>query len=616
MVSNHTLAVNDFNELASGHGSAQVMAKLADAQFSKRLLCLRLLMNTVQDVATQDESGFCSAYDLLAKVQEKDSNAVSRVLMYPSVGVWSLSCLRALRSGGRTDSFTARPDYLGAIAAAAAIRAGLEFEITVPVRAGSIMLPTLGKVQFDDRRDDNLAVLRGGDGRIEASVGRRTIVIETSADGRSDGGGWSQLHHLAAKTAGHSLGVFLDDLDPYRIDFGLPISSRLPPGEVDAWRRKLDQAWAMLVHHHLTYATAMEVGLVSLVPLESQTSSKGMSATSSEAFGACALSAPADEQTLALTLVHEFQHAKLGSLHDLVALHDATSDILYYSPWREDPRPLHGILHGAYAHLAVTEFWRAQCRHAPMDRFSQFGFARSREQTLEALTTVQQSGKLTEIGVCFVQGMRAQLDRYGDDVVPDEPAWAAKVAIADHQVGWRIRNLLPDRALVDRLATAWLAGGTAEPSKTQFAIVGPRCTVQDNAQVALGYRRLTGPATLKSDLDAEPNTASSLDDDAALVEERLAATAKAYGGVIMADPDRLDAWVGLTLTQRRVAPSALPGRPELAYAVYLRIRAISDIIPEPLGVANWLFNGTEARDASADRGCSSAHSCGGSMSNS
>src|SRR4051794_32475119 len=36
------------------------------------------------------------------------------------------------------------------------------------------------------------------------------------------------------------------------------------------------------------------------------------------------------------------------------------SGALGCSRWRDDPRPPFGILHGAYAYLAVTRFWRTE----------------------------------------------------------------------------------------------------------------------------------------------------------------------------------------------------------------------------------------------------------------
>lgn len=66
---------------------------------------------------------------------------------------------------------------------------------------------------------------------------------------------------------------------------------------------------------------------------------------------------------LADTFIHELHHNRLFFLEeDGPFLEprdgvDPLDDRLYYSPWRDDPRPLHGILHAAYVYVPVTEFW-------------------------------------------------------------------------------------------------------------------------------------------------------------------------------------------------------------------------------------------------------------------
>ena len=42
--------------------------------------------------------------------------------------------------------------------------------------------------------------------------------------------------------------------------------------------------------------------------------------------------------TLALLLMHEFQHVKLGAVLDLYDLFDPDDKRLYHAPWRKDPR--------------------------------------------------------------------------------------------------------------------------------------------------------------------------------------------------------------------------------------------------------------------------------------
>ena len=71
------------------------------------------------------------------------------------------------------------------------------------------------------------------------------------------------------------------------------------------------------------------------------------------------MSEPPDPETCACTLTHELQHVKLCAVLDIVRLTVPDDGRRrYYAPWRDDPRPVAGLLQGAYALVGVTEFWR------------------------------------------------------------------------------------------------------------------------------------------------------------------------------------------------------------------------------------------------------------------
>jgi uncharacterized protein len=113
---------------------------------------------------------------------------------------------------------------------------------------------------------------------------------------------------------------------------------------------------------------------------------------------------------LALLLMHEFQHVKLGAVLDLYDLFDPGDKRLYHAPWRMDPRPLEGLMQGTYAHLAVSEFWRVR---AGLGEYDQAEAAERhdhlREQAAAAIETLAGSGSLTPLGRYFVSKMRVSL---------------------------------------------------------------------------------------------------------------------------------------------------------------------------------------------------------------
>jgi HEXXH motif-containing protein len=582
VIATHSVLSADLEALATGRGGPEVIRRLATAQASKRMLRLRAIVDAARSLPPDRAATLHRGYDLLATAQEQDPVTTAKVLMYPSVGAWSALCLQQLRrnewSAGESGELLF---HLAAVAASAGASTGMDFQIEIPTRSGAIFLPTLGQAQFDAEDWMPAAVVRGGSGGAHVVAGRQAIAIPS--DVSSDQHGWRGLRRLRSTENGQTLELVLDDLDPFRACYGFPLDGRLSADAVDGWRQRLDGAWSILVRYHPWYASGIQAGLTSLIPLRTGPGGKGISTTSSDAFGACALSFPADAQTLAVTLVHEFQHAKLGALHDLVPLHTAMPDIRYYSPWRDDPRPLHGLLQGAYAYLGVTDLWRTQRSVGAASAFGDFEFVRWREQTLHAVGVIERSGLLTPVGSVLAAGMRTQLEQWNAVPVADMPRAAAEIAMTDHRVSWRLRNLRPDPADTDRLAAVWLASAAAGHIRSRATVRPSDRALSYSHRTELIGLMLRDPARFRR----ESGYAESSAADIALVRGDLATAARRYGDLLADDPDRTDAWAGLALTEGSTQ-SILSRLPELACAVYRRIREISATAPDPVGFAAWL----------------------------
>ena len=115
---------------------------------------------------------------------------------------------------------------------------------------------------------------------------------------------------------------------------------------------------------------------------------------------------------------------------------------MFYAPWRDDPRPVEALLQGAYAHLGVTDYWRAR-RHraegsdavAAAERF-----ARWRALTAEAIETLAGSGALTDRGYQVVARMRATVEPWLGEPVDDAAAEAARRWAEDRRGDWERRR--------------------------------------------------------------------------------------------------------------------------------------------------------------------------------
>ena len=75
--------------------------------------------------------------------------------------------------------------------------------------------------------------------------------------------------------------------------------------------------------------------------------------------GAFIISYIAHPYLIAESMVHEFHHNRLFAIESAVPLVEDTGaeTALYYSPFRPDPRPIRGLLHGLYVFAAVWRFW-------------------------------------------------------------------------------------------------------------------------------------------------------------------------------------------------------------------------------------------------------------------
>jgi uncharacterized protein len=386
----HTMPADGLDALAAGYGGPAEIERLAGSQ----LTITRALIASIPRQA--------SAWDLLSRADEQAPDQVDAVLAHPYVRAWAVACVR-----GEAD-----PDRLAAVAAAAAARARLDAELAVPVLDGWVPLPTLGCWEVD-RTGSTTIRIRQGKVMIDGEIGYRPVPTLETGD----------------------VTVALEDTDPYRDCHEWPAAPPLDEDEILAWRERFDEAWRLIERDHPAYAPGLAAGLSTIVPLRPAAPGGDVSSTARHAFGAVAIALPADPATLALLLIHEYQHVKLGAVLDLFDLYDSDDTDLYYAPWRDDPRPLEGLLQGTYAHIAVADFWRARRLADPGDEAAA-AFARWRWQTAEAIDTLAASGSLTPLGERFAAGMRATVRPWLDEPVPDAARSAAERSARRHREAW------------------------------------------------------------------------------------------------------------------------------------------------------------------------------------
>ncbi|MFD6275239.1 HEXXH motif-containing putative peptide modification protein [Streptomyces sp. NPDC060209] len=471
-----------FDEIAAGGGSPEAVAFLVRGERTRRLLLLRELLDFFDAdpgiLATLDAQAIWPALEAAAT---RAPGPVDELLLTPQVGSWLAHTLRRLHGTASGPPLWADAGQIAAVAAAAAVHAGTDAELLLPAGGAAVSLPALGMVRLPGQDDD-------GFGAVRASVSDGTLTVRTEhgpdivvrplTDPES--AHWLPVHRL--NTGPGARAVQLDDLDPYR-DLDEPIApGRLDPEELRAWKELFQDAVAILRRGGTGPGGLRPEEISRIVPWQAKDGdaglpvpAEGLSASTGDAFASMVIARPRDGLALAETLVHEFQHSKLGALLHLFPLLDDDRSERHYAPWRADPRHLPGLLHGAYAFVGVTGFWRERIGDAEADPAGRapFLFALRRLQTRMVLRTLATHARLSEPGRRLVARLSETVDGWLRE--PLEPATVARAraSAVSHRVEWRLRNLRCGEDDKDNLVKALRSGAAPVPGGEPLVVPDP-----------------------------------------------------------------------------------------------------------------------------------------------
>jgi uncharacterized protein len=384
----HSLPKGAFDLLAAGPGDSPAMASLAEAQCSVTRALVAAVAAGLDGKGGDLGRAAAEGWMLLAELDAGRPEVVREILTYPYVRAWAMQCLRPAQ-GSDVELDRA---HLAGLAAAAALRAGIEAELILPVREGVAHLPGIGALAMD------------------ADVGR-TSAVRVSPSGlnsRYGASGWQTIRRVTTA----EIAVTVDDVDAFRDCQAWAAAGRLSAGAWRVWRLALVAAARQLAAELPAYADVIGAGLRSVVPMRPSMTGHRQSGTSRQAFGAVALVLPDNIDTLSGLLLHEMQHVKLTALSDMFDLFDLADDRRYPVPWRTDCRPIEGLLHGTYAHLAIAELWRARAAQTPSGEARRH-FIMYRSWVEEAIEALLTAGSLMPDGCRFVERMRTTVEAWG-----------------------------------------------------------------------------------------------------------------------------------------------------------------------------------------------------------
>jgi HEXXH motif-containing protein len=182
----------------------------------------------------------------------------------------------------------------------------------------------------------------------------------------------------------------------------------------------IEQALRLVQRHHpMAFHHLCE--LVQVIALKPAASGNFSNISYSDLAGAFILSAVQEPYWIADALIHETFHNRLFFIQEIdPILADPDDESGYYSPWRDDLRPLNGLLHAIYVYVQVCRFWCAVWRSTETSgirrEYVQDQGARASLQLQIAAHELRKFGKFTAQGSELFEALENDVDAVAAEV--------------------------------------------------------------------------------------------------------------------------------------------------------------------------------------------------------
>ncbi|GAA3208382.1 hypothetical protein GCM10020256_04800 [Streptomyces thermocoprophilus] len=143
------------DRMAAGGGGGEALRLLGDAEYARRLLLLRALLDRAREHGGGVAAEVAGLFEVLARARRADPGVTRRVLTHPSVGSRLVATWQELAKPG-----PALP--LAEVAAAVAVAAGVPAEVTLAGRGPGAVLPGVGAAVLADAAPGTRVRLRAG----------------------------------------------------------------------------------------------------------------------------------------------------------------------------------------------------------------------------------------------------------------------------------------------------------------------------------------------------------------------------------------------------------------------------------------------------------------------
>ncbi|MFD7443180.1 radical SAM/SPASM protein FxsBH, inactivated beta-hydroxylase extension form [Streptomyces sp. NPDC059909] len=331
-----------------------------------------LLAGLNSELAGRGGEDWDRAWELTGAVERSEGGGLDEVMAHPYTRSWLLDALDALQED-RPGATAAPAARLSASVAAAVVRGGPDLPVHVPYEGGVLQLPTLGELRFADAGERGTAEVRPVEKGLLVRAGGVERRIDRLDEPAAD---WSPVRRLGRDGAPD---LAIDDLDPYRDCFGVPVLPRLDLAAAADWAGRLAAAWSVLRERTPEQAVIAAGSLSTLTPLAS--SPGDGPSVGRHGLGALGLPLHADARELALALLRGHRRARLGALLDVTDLYAGDGWWSHRAPWQEAPVRVSELLAGAYERAGLAAFEPG-----------------SAEQALQAVETLEDAPELTVDG--------------------------------------------------------------------------------------------------------------------------------------------------------------------------------------------------------------------------
>lgn len=339
-----------------------------------------LLADVHRELGGRGGEAWDEAWELASALEER-SEALDAVYGHPYTYTWLRDCRTALREErpGAVGRALRLPAYL----AAAAVRAGLDVPVRVPYRDGTLRLPTLGELRLTGPDRDGTVEVRGAEEGFRLRLDGRAPRLVSSA---GESAGWRPVRTLGGDG---TPALRLDDLDPYRDCFGVPVRERLGAEEAALWSARIAGAWDLLRRTAPEQAAQAADCLTTLTPLAS-----GRPSAHGHGFGALGIALAGTPEELASALLRGYRRARLHALLEVTDLYAQDGWWRHPAPWQDTPVTASELLAGAYERVGLVAFEPEAADHAR-----------------RALETLERAAELTVSGQALVEDLWKETGR-------------------------------------------------------------------------------------------------------------------------------------------------------------------------------------------------------------